>query len=269
MNELQNYMHADMYGWSQVTSLYFDTPHREIIGRSMEKPLYKEKIRLRTYKDFSLQSQVFLELKKKYKGIVYKRRVTMSYAAARAFIAGMDYSQAVTRYPLSNEEEQCRELDANALQIAREIRAAFNRYPQMQESMEIRCNRCAFVSNDQESIQESDLRITFDTDIAYQSRMSSCVGELLPAGYVLMEVKTSLAYPLWLVRVLTDNDIFPTSFSKYGKAYEQETTLVGGVFSGAAARYYSEIRNMEEADVKTRKPTVVAMHGKHARNRAV
>lgn len=46
---LQPYMKPDAYGRSTVCSIYFDTPDRRLVRTSLEKPVYKEKLRLRTY----------------------------------------------------------------------------------------------------------------------------------------------------------------------------------------------------------------------------
>ena len=35
-----------------------------------------------------------------------------------------------------------------------------------------------------------------------------------------MEVKTTGAYPLWLASALSENRVFPVSFSKYGRVYQ-------------------------------------------------
>ena len=91
----------------RITSLYFDTPGRALIERSLDKPLYKEKLRLRRYgeaagEDADEDGCVFVEIKKKYKGVVYKRRVGMSLAAARAYMGGMPYEQACACFPLSD-----------------------------------------------------------------------------------------------------------------------------------------------------------------------
>ena len=76
----------DSYGESTVCSLYFDTDNYRLIRTSLEKPLYKEKLRLRSYSTPKSDSNVFLELKKKFNGVVYKRRQTLSYTQAIAYL---------------------------------------------------------------------------------------------------------------------------------------------------------------------------------------
>ncbi|MBR2789310.1 MAG: VTC domain-containing protein, partial [Eggerthellaceae bacterium] len=86
---LAGYMVPDKYGATAIISTYLDTPERYLIIQSQEKPLYKEKLRIRRYGDaLDATTPTFVEIKKKYKGIVYKRRICMSAAASRAFLRG-------------------------------------------------------------------------------------------------------------------------------------------------------------------------------------
>jgi len=218
---LAGHMRVDGFGATPVVSLYFDTPERLLIGRSIENPLYKEKIRLRSYGEFSEDKKVFLELKKKFKGIVYKRRVVMSLSAAQAFIAGKPYEQCIRQFPCGDDDIQREALNANAVQIASEIAAAIKRYPGLQPSMYTRCIRQAYVPCAHSAEHMSDLRITFDTQLTYEDVEWGARGSLLEPGGALMEIKTSGACPLWLVQALSENRIYPQSFSKYGNAYKQ------------------------------------------------
>ena len=85
---LSAHMAPDEYGQTSITSVYYDTPNRDMISRSLEKPVYKEKLRLRTYGPRCAQAPVFVELKKKHEGIVYKRRIAVSESAARLYGRG-------------------------------------------------------------------------------------------------------------------------------------------------------------------------------------
>lgn len=103
---VQQFLKPDDYPKTVVSSLYFDTPENQLISRSLEKPLYKEKLRVRSYgiaqPDGSItpvSDQVFVELKKKYRGVVYKRRLALSTDAARAFLSGMDIDEACALFP--------------------------------------------------------------------------------------------------------------------------------------------------------------------------
>ncbi len=191
---------SSVFGTSWVSSLYLDTPDRSIIAHSMEKPLYKEKLRLRWYGAQSLgQAQdVFVELKKKYKGIVYKRRLLVDAAIAQAF---------VDRKPQALGDSQ----------IACELEAAHKRMGPLVPSALVMCQRTSFGSDD-----EGALRVTFDTDLHVRDLFAEDrVVHLLEPAHGIMEVKSAGAYPFWLVQALSKMGIYPSSFSKYGAFYQR------------------------------------------------
>ena len=74
--KINNYITVDTYDFSTICNIYFDTDDYLLVNRSIEKPIYKEKVRLRSYGVPKKNSKVFLEIKKKYKGVVGKRRVS-------------------------------------------------------------------------------------------------------------------------------------------------------------------------------------------------
>ena len=209
----------DVYPYSVISSLYYDTPEHALINRSMEKPLYKEKLRIRAYGTPKMGEPVYVELKKKFKGIVYKRRIAMSMPAAYAFMEGAAYGEAVQRFPLADPLLQAEASSRTSLQIANEIAFARNRHPNLRPSMMIVTNRIALCAKD-----GSDVRITFDAHPVWRDReLGFGYGfrgtPIHPDGSVIMEIKCLGAYPLWLVRLLTQCKAYPVSSSKYGKAY--------------------------------------------------
>lgn len=197
---IKEYMEPDMHGKSTIQSLYFDTEDSLLIRRSLEKPAYKEKLRLRSYGLVKDKEAVFLEIKKKSDGIVYKRRISLTEEEAQAYI----YSYNVHA----------------KTQIGKEI-AYFKRlYCSLRPVILLIYDRMAFCEN------TSDLRITFDSNIRYRrTDLSLTKGlygtRLLDEKQILMEVKTGRAIPLWLSHLLCQNQIFKTSFSKYGEAYKR------------------------------------------------
>ena len=116
---LRGRMAPDAFGRTRIVSRYFDTPERALIERSLDKPLYKEKLRLRSYGSSQADDRVFVEIKKKYKGIVYKRRVGCSLAAAEAYLGGESYEQACARFPLPDPAMAAESLSPRSVQIAR------------------------------------------------------------------------------------------------------------------------------------------------------
>lgn len=218
------YMAPDEYGQTSITSVYYDTRNRDMISRSLEKPAYKEKLRLRTYGPRSAQAPVFVELKKKHKGIVYKRRIAVSESVARLFMVGVPYGRAIGRHPLADEALEAESHFAKSLQIAEEVAACVRRNGPVFPSMAILVERVAWAPlPDARGAQAEDVRITFDERIRYRDLFAPegkrASVPLLAAGEAIMEVKVPGAYPLWLVRMLDDCKAYPTSFSKYGEAY--------------------------------------------------
>ena len=198
-NRIGSHMKPDEYGRSTVMSLYLDTPDYRIIRNSIEAVDYKEKLRLRSYGTASVDSKVFLELKKKFGGVVYKRRVAMTLTEAERYL----------RMGIKPVESQ----------IMSEIDWAMKSYGRPKPAVMIACEREAWFDE-----EHPDLRLTFDRNIRYREnelRLSkgSAGIRLLPEQTVLLEIKTAGAMPLWLARALDAEGILPGSFSKYGAAY--------------------------------------------------
>lgn len=217
------HMAPDAYGQTAITSRYYDTARRDMISRSLEKPLYKEKLRLRTYGEQEAERIVFVELKKKHQGIVYKRRIAASEGAAQMLMDGHPYETALAMYPLANEELRAEARSAQSFQTAAEISACVHRNGPLLASMDILVSRVAWAPlPDSRGELAQGVRITFDEDIRYRDLMGANVTNqvpLLQPGEAIMEVKVPGAYPLWLVDALNACRAFPTSFSKYGEAY--------------------------------------------------
>ena len=197
---LTEYMTPDEYGKSVIQNIYYDTPDYRLIRRSIERPPYKEKLRLRSYGLANKDSTVFVELKKKFKGIVFKRRIALAYTAAQDYLD--------RRLPL-----------ASPSQISKEIDYFMTLYNPLQPAVFLSYHREAYFSP-----IDSDFRITLDSDILMRQKdISLSTGfygqPILSTGTVLMEVKTTLGLPQWLREFLTQNHLYKTSFSKYGTAY--------------------------------------------------
>ena len=194
-----SHLKPDEYGRSTVMSLYLDTPDRRMIRNSIEAADYKEKLRMRSYGTAAADSTVFLELKKKFGGVVYKRRAAMTLAEAEGYL----------RSGIKPFESQ----------IMSEIDWAMRLYGRPKGAMMIACEREAWFDE-----EHPDLRLTFDRNIRYRETElrldSGSAGiNLLPENTVLLEIKTAGAMPLWLADALDAEGILPGSFSKYGEAY--------------------------------------------------
>lgn len=196
---MSEHMIVDVHGRSTVCSLYFDTPDYLLIRRSMDHPIYKEKIRLRSYGVADADTQVFVELKKKFNSVVYKRRISMTEKQSQEYLT-----------------EHKKIMDT---QISREIDYCMRMYKGLAPSVMLSYEREAFYAKD-----DHEFRVTFDRNILWRDYdLSLCKGiygaPILRQGQVLMEVKTAGAIPRWMVDFLTENRIYKTSFSKYGTAY--------------------------------------------------
>lgn len=201
LEAMKTYMELDQYGRTTIRNLYFDTDTYRLIRHSIEKPSYKEKLRVRSYSQVAPDSTVFVELKKKYKKTVYKRRIPLSEKEAMEWVLGR------------------RHCDQDS-QISEEVDYFFKYYENLHPAVFLSYEREAYYSKD-----GSDFRVTFDEHILCRqedlSLESAVYGtSILPEGQVLMEIKCSRGIPLWMVRVLSEEHIYKTSFSKYGTAYQ-------------------------------------------------
>ena len=193
------YMQLDQYGHSTIRNLYFDTDTYRLVRRSNEKPVYKEKLRIRSYGQATATDTVFVELKKKYQSVVYKRRIALPEQEAMDWI--------VNGVPLHKHT-----------QIAKEIEYFRQYYKELHPVMFLSYEREAFYA-----LNGSNFRVTFDENILARTfDLSLCHGiggsKLIKAG-ALMEIKVSTGIPLWMTKILADNGLYKTSFSKYGTAY--------------------------------------------------
>lgn len=201
LNQFPHHLTEDEFGRSSIFNIYYDTKDFLLIRRSLEKPVYKEKLRLRSYGKADENTKVFLELKKKYQDVVYKRRVSLREANAT------DYFRDCYQLPHT--------------QIGKEIDYFKTMYQTIAPQVFIAYDREAFFDQTDE-----DFRITFDENLRWRdydvSLCSEAYGDkIIPDENTLMEIKVARGIPLWLTHFLTQNKIYKTSFSKYGIAYSQ------------------------------------------------
>ncbi|MGN0394350.1 MAG: polyphosphate polymerase domain-containing protein [Coprococcus sp.] len=202
LQAMEPYMSIDKYGRTTIRNIYFDTENYRLIRTSIDKPVYKEKLRIRSYSQASPESTVFVELKKKYKSIVYKRRLSLSELNAMKWICGKEKCNIET-------------------QISKEINYFLDYYKTLHPVVFLSYEREAFYSRD-----NSDFRVTFDDTILCRQADLTLESEvygtpILPNKMVLMEIKCSGGIPLWMTNVLSKEHIYKTSFSKYGTAYKE------------------------------------------------
>lgn len=197
---LQDKLSVDCFGKSTICNIYFDTPDHRLIRTSLEKPVYKEKLRLRSYGTPEEGDTVYVELKKKYKGVVYKRREKLELLESENYL--------YDNLPLAKQT-----------QITKEIDWFIRTYQYLEPSMYISYDRVALYG-----LEDADLRVTFDSNILWREEelWLGCGvwgSPILEEGQRLMEVKIPGTMPIWLAHLLNELEIYPTSFSKYGRGY--------------------------------------------------
>lgn len=202
LEKIKDRMQPDMFGKTSIGSLYYDTPDHRLINASIEKPLFKEKLRLRSYGIATDETPVFLELKRKAYGIVYKRRVQTTIPLVEKFLDG--------------DGDICA-----GGQINREITYFRDYYKDLSPKCLIIYDRTAFFE------PGGNLRLTIDNNPRYRLtdldlRVSMDGISLLPPGYSVLEIKVQEAMPLWLSHILDEGKIYKSSFSKYGEAYKRQ-----------------------------------------------
>lgn len=191
---------VDEYGKHTICNIYFDTDNYSLIRSSIEKPVYKEKLRLRSYGIPSENSPVFLEIKKKFDGIVYKRRTQMTLEEAYEYINGKG-------------------TEKNS-QILNEIDWFMNFYKPVPK-VYLAYDRVAMYDK-----YDPSVRVTFDTNIRWRDDLMGLENGawgavLLDGDRYIMEIKIGGAMPMWLSSVLDSLKIYPSSYSKYGTCYSK------------------------------------------------
>lgn len=198
--EMAGRLVIDRYGLTSIRNIYFDTDDYRLIRSSLDKPVYKEKLRVRSYGIIKKDEKVFVELKKKYEGIVYKRRISSSESNAMIWLVENGV----------NEERG---------QIVDEIDYFKTFYRGLKPKVFISYDREAYFS-----VDDTDIRITLDTNLTGRNtdlslRKGIYGKRIIPADITVMEIKVPASIPLWLVRFLNENRIYKSSLSKYGKYY--------------------------------------------------
>ena len=203
-NALAGHMEVDQYGKTSIASIYYDTPDYYLIRTSLEKPLYKEKIRLRSYGLANDNHQVYLELKRKVEGFVYKRRISLNEDTAVSFLN--------KNSAMHNKDNQ----------VSSELIYFRDHYQNLEPKIMVIYDRTSYAEVD------GNIRLTIDEAPRYRTHdlnlHTNMEGELLlPPGSAILEIKVQQELPLWLVHILSENKIYKTSFSKVGTAYRLMT----------------------------------------------
>lgn len=205
--KIKNHLKKDIYFQSTICNIYFDTDQNESIINSLEKPIFKEKVRLRSYNIPTKNDNVFLERKGKYKGVVFKRRVELT-------LKDMEQYLKTGKIPKNNNPQIMKEIDY------------YIKLNHLKPKLFLAYDRKSYYDKN-----NKDFRITFDENL--RSREEDLSLEVGDAGklyskkqFYIMELKSLDSIPLWFTKILSELKIYPKSFSKYGNIYQK---LKGGI----------------------------------------
>lgn len=201
LEQISPYMTLDQYGYHAICNIYYDTEADELVRRSVEKPTYKEKLRLRTYGPAFPEQEAFIEIKKKYQKVVYKRRESLPYKDAVRYL----------NHGIHPEKNS---------QIMQEI-DYFLRFYHPVPKLFLAYDREAFFGN-----EDPELRLTIDHRIRFrENKLDLAAGDFgnlyFKNDEKILEIKVAQSLPLWLTKILTDLKIYPVSFSKYGSIFTE------------------------------------------------
>lgn len=219
---IEPYLKRDYYFKGTNMSIYFDTDSKWLAIHSLEKPLYKEKIRIRSYGvPKSMDETVFFEIKKKFDGTGYKRRIPMKLGDFYKFCEEREAEYLGDDGSLAKTVD-----DKNVMvysdnpQIEEEVRYCFRLY-HLHPALFLAYDRTSYIDE-----EDPTFRLTFDRNV--RSRETDLrledgdQGDLFfKNGEVVMEVKSAERYPKWFVNAISKLKIYPTSFSKYGKVLQK------------------------------------------------
>lgn len=226
--QLEKFMELDEHSrngsFYTICNIYYDTPDNDLIRKSIERPTYKEKLRLRSYGVVSPSDNVYLEIKKKYNGYVFKRRLSITLNEANCYLENRQRPES-----MSFKSEQ----------VLNEIDFMVSRYSGLQPAVFLSYDRNALFG-----VEDKSFRITFDTNIRsrrYDLSMDKGIyGDLLlPQDQWVMEVKIRNVVPLWLAELLSEHKIYPVSFSKYGTEYKKTLSSQNNAVSREYLKLYA------------------------------
>lgn len=200
--EIEKHMTEDDFGRHTILNIYLDNHNNDLIRSSLGKPVYREKLRLRAYGNVEDNSEAFLEIKKKFRGITYKRRFELTYKELHDYITDGT--------PPDKRGQVFEEIDYMIRRMS------------LEPKIVICYDREAYYGND-----DKEFRLTFDGNVRFRrdelDLRSGDHGEyLITQPYTVMEVKSAGAIPIWLARTLSEKKIFHGSFSKYGNIFANE-----------------------------------------------
>jgi len=199
---IDRYFLPDNYYFNKIYNLYFDNDNYDNIINSIEKPKYKAKIRLRSYGEATQDEYLFLEMKQKYKGTVYKRRINLTLKEFNEYMNDGTFPK--------KKKQIMKEIDYHI------------KYHKLHPAIFVAYDRYSYYSK-----EDDNFRITFDYNLRGRTNNLKLQDTKENKMYFdqnmyIMEVKCLYALPLWFIRELSKLKIYPSSFSKVGNIYLKE-----------------------------------------------
>lgn len=276
LEAMEPYMTMDKFGRSTIRNIYFDTDDYILARHSNAKPDYKEKLRIRSYSQVEGNDKVFVELKRKFDHVVYKRRIALPETDAMAWTTGARRMASLSELGAGSVRPV---IEDNTPQLSDEINYFLDYYKDLKPAVFLSYDREAYKMKKGASDADggSDFRVTFDENILCRdydlSLRSDVYGTpVLEQGKVLMELKCSGGIPLWIVKVLSEEKIYKTSFSKYGTAYTN--MILPELLAAAAAEREAIAAKRASESVKGSRSSrngentaAAGRHGKHSQRR--
>jgi hypothetical protein len=206
-------------GMYRISSLYLDSPDLQLLRMAREGWSERMKLRARTYSERQ-EDPVFLEVKRRFNGVVHKTRARLARAEVRAPLRSHAWGA-----PARSGPSELRQFVHLAQHFAvRPVR-------------HVRYLREAYESRGGEPV-----RVTFDRALEQAEGRD---GELSPDGSrwrplglegVVLELKFTGGFPLWMGALVARFELERRSISKYSLAMESAPCAVPAIPGGTPGR---------------------------------
>jgi hypothetical protein len=205
------HLHLDHYCKSQpnrsypIVSLYLDSRDLALCWQSLEGQKNRFKLRIRSYTDDPAYPR-FLEIKRRMNSIILKSRARIRHADVAGLICGAPISQDG-----SSADEQTQQ--------------QFRLYQDMIGARPVTLVR--YMRQAYEGDTENRVRVTFDRELAFKASSRPEVTldggqwRYYPGNSVILEIKFTGAFPVWLSQMVRCYNLQQQSFSKYVSSLRQ------------------------------------------------
>ena len=220
LKALKKQLVHDEYYKEEILSLYLDTDNFDLAIKTIDRPEFREKVRVRAYNVPKRSTRIFFEVKTKLATnktkIGNKRRLIIPLKDFYSYMNTGKNLEQIAASASNNNPQQ--------IQVAKELDYLIKHY-NLRPKIIIVSNRTAFSGKN-----DPTFRLTFDENLRFRTTdlklEKGSSGEKYfpstpdPKRGIIMEAKTINAMPPWFVDEISRLKIYPTRFSKYGKIYQ-------------------------------------------------